>query len=343
MVEAKSRTGSITSTVHGDELRSTGTGTGLESLPDNSRACNNATHVIYDADEENFRSILASVASDSSYNAFDADGGAWVIVSSNPPHFILRTTQSFCNLIGLGKKCVGKPIEGEICGPETDRRCFRQFLYESTLFSMYSESTMRRQEAARCTTSIYPSRFCNHAMLRVYKSNPFDRSGFTAMGDDSFESINLDSPTPKRSQSTPQSSSTMNALFGLGSNDEDATGAALPPMTGTARANQESNTISIHAFPLFAASCGNGDRPPGAATGKNADITPDMQPVAFSLLFSEFHAKLAPKKGPCESGGLSGMMSHLMQMGRNVAEDPSLTSHKRILKKHNSGGVLPGV
>jgi len=244
------------------------------------------------ATPENFQCILACVQADPSYAALDADGGAWVIVSTSSPHFILRTTSSFCDLLGLSSHCLGSPLEEVLEAADEETPKLKQFLYEMTLFNMHSESVMRRQEYARCTTTIYPSYFCNHLLITVACVNPAEK--MTAYGIPSVDSE--ESGTSSKSDLDADNAASRSSCH---SNKSFST----KPVRSSA-------VFSVNAFPLF------GDNPLQKAN-PSKEVKADMAPVAYALLFSEFKriveaSRVVPEPYPRTLGGMFGKLKDVV-------------------------------
>jgi len=247
------------------------------------------------ATSENFQCILACVQADPSYAALDADGGAWVVVSSSCPHFLLRTTSAFCDLLGQSSSCVGSPIEDMLDVNDEDVRLLKQFLYEMTLFSMHSDSVMRRQEHARCTTTIYPSYFCNHLLINLPCTNPAEK--MTAYGISS-----VDSEESGGGRGSYPGSRSAEADKAAGSFSHSMKSGKSPVST--------SAVFSVHAFPLFGAN-------PSQKANPSTEVDADMTPVSYALLFSEFKRKVGasravPEAYPRTLGGMFGKMKDVM-------------------------------
>lgn len=59
--------------------------------------------------------VAASMQTDPSFSALDADGGAWIIVSADPPYRFLRSTPAWDRLTGLKhQEIIGKPLK-DLC------------------------------------------------------------------------------------------------------------------------------------------------------------------------------------------------------------------------------------
>ena len=302
---------------------------------------------------ENFQSVLACVAADPSYAALDADGGAWVIVSNDSPHFILRSTFAFCDMFGINCACEGQSLVDALdCPKGVDVELLNKFLYEMTLFNIH-ESVMRRKETAKCTTALYPSYFCNHALLSLFGADFTDRALHPKHSTDSdrnphkFDAHTTEKTLRSKSTST-LSSNTYNSMHGDAEN-------------GTKRNSKGVflYKFSVHAFPLFAASPVN----PGTAetveeeddlsdaasitsarssktglddTNARMAITADMSPVVYALYFSKFKKIVERSRASSESytSALSGMVRGLGSMmpaftGNGITSSQTATTKSR--------------
>ena len=251
------------------------------------------------ATPENFQAILACIAADPSYASLDSDGGAWVVVSTSSPHFILRTTSAFCDLLGLTGACVGSHLETVLEPAESDISPLRQFLYEMTLFNMHRDSVMRRQEFARCTSAIYPSYFCNHLLITLACAT----AGARMTVHDIQQSLDSEeigiklslSETKKANDSSRPSTITLSSA-------NTTTNATAN--TSSFHATNSKALFSVHAYPIFF-----GDTSQIGEKTTNKAVTYDMVPVAYALLFSEFKRIVEQSKAlPETQGAFGGIM-----------------------------------
>ena len=242
---------------------------------------------------EDLQSVLETISKDDVFDAFSKDGGAWVIISTQQPHYILHTTESFSRLMGLNSKyALGKSLEVELSGKNTDTYTFKRFLYELNLYNALQSSVYRSLAASKCTTTMLPSYYTGHAMLVLYSSNPFEDYNMFVRGSvDGQETINMD--TVKEASRGSIGSISKNLSTGKMSSNSANKGTSPLHENGNssfgtngheASDNRNFAEYSVHGFPLF-------NNKGGVKKSKDKDVTEDMKPVAFALLLSEFRVQ----------------------------------------------------
>ena len=105
--------------------------------------------------------MLDDFRRDTTFDALDRDGGAWVVVSAHDNPLVLRCTDSWLTLSGLSQDAVvGQPLATLMVGPQTETAVMGSFI--DNLISIAGLTAPDKPATAKDDTDL-------HCLLTLYK------------------------------------------------------------------------------------------------------------------------------------------------------------------------------